>query len=70
MQKTSPIRLELTVTLEDIMAGKSQKIRYSKSFLCSGCNGKGGSNVQSCGPCNGTGVITKVVNMGPQMYSQ
>ena len=69
-QKTSPIRLELSVTLEDIMVGKSQLIRYSKSFTCSECSGKGGSKVKTCSPCKGSGIITKVINLGPQMYSQ
>ena len=51
-------------------------IRYlltAKNVMCSDCNGSGGkypSSVVKCEICNGTGMIMRVVQMGPGMISQ
>jgi DnaJ family protein A protein 2 len=44
------------------------KIPHSRKILCEKCDGKGGSNVVTCGPCKGRGVIEKMVMLGPGMY--
>ena len=46
---------------------------YSKNVICSECKRSGGkypSSVVKCEICNGTGMIMRVVQMGPGMISQ
>ena len=46
---------------------------YSKNVICSDCKGSGGkypSSVVKCEICNGTGMIMKVVQVGPGMITQ
>lgn len=59
--------LEVQVTLEDLFYGKSFEVRYNSSQICSPCGGKGGSNVQTCGTCQGAGFVIKSRNMGGMM---
>lgn len=68
--KANPITLQFQISLEDVQNGKFQKIKYSKTFICSSCNGKGGSKVKTCTPCQGTGHVTQHVQVGPGMYTQ
>ena len=58
-------------TLEDLYSGKTSKIVVSRDRLCSKCDGKGGKgNVAKCSGCNGRGMVTKMRQIGPGMYTQ
>lgn len=59
---------ELSVKLEDIYNGKSHKLSISRKRNCEACDGKGGSNIQTCSPCKGRGIVEKVMQLGPGMY--
>lgn len=60
----------LKVSLEDIYNGASKKIAINRDRICNDCEGKGGSTVSTCQQCKGKGMVTKVTQMGPGMYSQ
>ena len=67
-------RLEkVSVSLDDIYNEKSFNVNYKKRCICVGCNGCGGlykSSIIICNSCEGTGNITKIVQIGPGMISQ
>lgn len=71
-QKGKPVQYPLKVTLEEIYNGKQTKIAVNRERICTGCNGLGGKEgaVQKCGSCKGRGMVTKMVQLGPGMYSQ
>jgi molecular chaperone DnaJ len=56
------LRLKVTVTIEDILKGAKKKLRYKRQQTCQSCSGKGGSDVKSCIPCNGSGRRVVVQN--------
>jgi DnaJ family protein A protein 2 len=60
----------INVSLKDIYNGGSKTIHYRKQKICVQCKGKGGQNVKKCAPCKGTGIVMKMVQHGPGMYSQ
>lgn len=45
-------------------------VKISRNRICEPCDGKGGKNVNKCSKCKGQGVVTKMVQLGPGMYSQ
>ena len=67
-QKGRDIRLDLTLTLEEIYRGVNKKIRFNHSVGCESCGGSGGKDT-SCDACNGQGVISQTVQtpMGRMM---
>lgn len=69
-QKLKDTNHELGITLADIMNGKTSKLAITRDRLCGECNGKGGEGVATCSACKGRGMVTKMYQMGPGMYSQ
>ena len=71
-KKGKPVMHPLKCTLEEIYNGKATKIAVNRERICQVCNGIGGEEgaVQKCTPCRGRGVVTKMVQLGPGMYSQ
>jgi molecular chaperone DnaJ len=67
-QKGRDIRLDLTLTLEEIYRGTNKKIKFNHSVGCDTCSGTGGKDT-ACDACNGQGVITQTVQtpMGRMM---
>lgn len=61
MKRGSDLRIQVNVTLEDILNGVSKKIRLKREIICSTCSGMGGSNPRTCMKCNGQGRVTKSV---------
>ena len=45
-------------------------VKITRARTCEGCDGKGGKNVTKCTKCKGTGVVTKLAQLGPGMYTQ
>ena len=65
-----PTVVGMKLTLEDVYHGKMGYVDVDRKVLCQGCNGKGGSEVEKCTGCKGRGVVVKMVQLGPGMYSQ
>ncbi len=69
-QSTSPrrgadLRYELEITLEDAVNGKFTHVNLPRQEDCADCHGtgaKGGSSVETCNACNGTGQQQVVRN--------
>ena len=49
----------LTITLEEAVAGCSQRFTTSRLVKCQSCKGKGGSGDQQCEYCNGHGNLSE-----------
>lgn len=47
-----------------------RNVKITRTRCCEPCEGKGGKNVTKCTTCKGTGVVTKLIQLGPGMYSQ
>ena len=71
-KKSKPVVHPLKCTLEEIYNGKSTKIAINRDRICEPCGGKGGKEgaVQKCTTCRGRGIVTRMTQLGPGMYSQ
>ena len=58
------------MTLEEIYNGALRKIAINRDRVCSECNGVGGKKSSTCGECGGRGMVRKVMQIGPGMFSQ
>lgn len=65
-----PTVVGMKLTFEDVYHGKMGYVDVDRKVLCEGCSGKGGSEVEKCTGCKGRGVVIKMVQLGPGMYSQ
>ena len=69
-RKSPDAEFTIEVTLEEIYNGGSRKIAINRDRCCSECEGKGGSKVNECNECHGRGMVKRVTQIGPGMYSQ
>jgi len=58
---------EIGVGLADLYKGKTFQINTKRDVLCHECLGKGGSLLETCGPCGGKGFRIRAQQMGPIM---
>ena len=72
-RKGSNLRIKLKLNLEEVANGVEKKIKVKRYVACSTCGGNGaknGTEMQTCGSCQGSGQVRKVVNtMLGQMVS-
>ena len=63
---------QLKVTLEELYSGATRQLSIQKNVICDGCNGIGGKegSVEKCKPCQGTGIVIKLRQIGPGMVQQ
>lgn len=61
--------LLLKLTLEEIFTGVKKTYKYSRNVGCSDCGGHGGTDINDCPDCNGTGLRTQVFQT-PMGYVQ
>lgn len=70
----SDLRVKVKLTLKDIAEGVEKKIKVKKYVSCQYCKGTGADNgtaYTTCNTCNGSGVVTRVMNtMLGQMQTQ
>jgi len=52
------LRVQVQLTLEDVVFGTTKKIKYQRNNKCSPCDGRGGTDVRDCLSCNGSGHRT------------
>lgn len=60
--KGSNLRIKVSLTIDEILKGTSKKLKYKRQDKCNTCSGKGGTDVRSCIPCNGTGQRMVIQN--------
>jgi len=58
----SDLRIQVTVSLTDILNGINKKIRIKREKICNTCDGKGGKNPRTCMKCDGKGRIRKSIH--------
>ena len=70
-KKGKPVMHPLKCTLEEIYNGKTTKIAVNRDRICEACEGRGGKEgaVQKCTTCRGRGIVTRMTQLGPGMYS-
>jgi len=56
------LRIKVSLTIDEVLKGTLKKLKYKRQDKCSSCDGKGGTDVRDCLPCNGTGQRTVVQN--------
>lgn len=68
------IRIKVKLTLEEIAAGVTKKIKVNKYVSCDTCKGSGAKNghFKTCSTCNGAGRVTRVTDtfLGRMQTSQ
>ena len=57
------LRVDVTITLEEVAKGGEKEIKYIRRGKCSSCHGTGaepGTKMKTCEKCHGTGRIEKI----------
>ena len=54
------IQVNISLSIEDIFKGYTHEIEYDIDKRCSDCGGTGGTNIETCPHCHGTGRFVKV----------
>ena len=55
-RRGSDLQTQVSITLEDAASGIKKTITVEKETVCETCEGKGGSHVQQCTTCHGSGL--------------
>lgn len=58
----SDLRIKVTLTIDDVLKGTLKKLKYKRQDKCNTCQGKGGTDLRSCIPCQGSGHRTVAQN--------
>ena len=58
------VKIEVSVTLYELLSEAHKKVEYSLSVDCDICKGTGASETKSCSTCQGSGAIKKQVSNG------
>ena len=62
VRRGSDIRINVKLTLEDILKGCTKKLKLPKQVKCEACNGLGAkdkSSITTCPTCHGTGQVVR-----------
>jgi DnaJ family protein A protein 2 len=65
-----PTVKKITIDMDKIYTGHIKNVIIDRKMVCVGCDGKGGKNIKTCDQCKGRGVVVRMVQLGPGMYSQ
>jgi molecular chaperone DnaJ len=63
-RKGQDLRINIKLSLEDILNGTKKKIKYKKLENCSSCGGLG----SPCGTCHGMGSVIQTQRMGNHVF--
>lgn len=69
IERGKDIKLNISISIEDLFNGTTKKIKYNKPVRCINCHGAGGTGIKICPHCNGTGMVTERHSMGPGSWS-
>ena len=58
------LRIQVGIGIKDILDGGEKTFKYTRNVRCASCNGTGGTGVDTCPHCHGTGMITEVHRTG------
>lgn len=64
-RKGTDLRIKLKLNLEEIANGVEKKIKVKRHVACKSCSGNGsknGTDLKSCGTCQGSGQVKRVQN--------
>lgn len=53
------VQVNVQVDINAVIFGMSKTIKYTRKEMCGGCSGVGGTNVQKCTNCKGSGMSIK-----------
>lgn len=71
--KGSDIKVNVTLTLEELFNGGKRDVTYNKEKECKHCKGSGlgeGGRIDKCPHCNGSGYIVRVMQHGFAVVQQ
>jgi DnaJ family protein A protein 2 len=66
-KKPAPIIKAIGITLEQFYLGHSFNIHINRQYFCGTCDHSGAKTKETCGDCNGRGVVSQVRQMGPMV---
>ncbi len=73
VRRGTNLRIKLKLNLQEVANGAEKKIKVKRNTSCNSCDGNGaknGTDLSTCGTCQGSGQVKKVVNtMLGQMVS-
>lgn len=58
------LRIQVGIGIKEILDGGSKTFKYNRNVRCTDCNGTGGTGVETCPHCHGTGMITEIHRTG------
>ncbi len=64
------MNLLIKLTLEEIYTGVKKTYKYSRNGTCTTCSGHGGTDIDDCSTCNGSGVYTRILQTPIGMMQQ
>ncbi len=62
------IGASVTVTFEEAAFGVKKDVSYNRTCRCADCNGAGGTGVETCSTCHGSGQVRRVQRMGGMAF--
>jgi DnaJ family protein A protein 2 len=68
--KEPPKVVKIPVSLGQFYNGHVFGVAFERQRFCKGCKGTGAERSEDCGTCHGSGVQTKMMQMGPGMMMQ
>lgn len=64
------MNLLIKLTLEEIYTGVKKTYKYTRNGTCTTCSGHGGTDIDDCATCNGTGIHTRILQTPIGMMQQ
>lgn len=58
------IRMQIPLSIKDIMYGTTKKVKFKKNVRCHSCHGTGGTGKMTCPYCHGTGEYVSTQHNG------
>ena len=59
IRKGTNLRVDVDLTLKDILYGVNKNIKIIREVYCDDCNATGGDSTETCSKCNGTGQFVQ-----------